>query len=142
MARPLFTTSSNHDSSECIVHFEMQGTELINFSKAFEEKVFAAVRKIPEGKWTTYKKVADHAGHPGASRAVGSILKNNPYTESNGCEKSMIVPCHRVVGADRKLRGFFGDTNPDGGLKRKRELLESEGCRFVKDRVCNECKHE
>lgn len=81
--------------------------------KSFADHVRQIVRDIPEGQTLTYGEVAAYAGHPGAARAVGSIMKHN-YDPT--------VPCHRVVRADGKL----GDYNR-GGTERKRELLTKEG---------------
>lgn len=87
-----------------------------NFSKqSFADRVRQVVRKIPAGKTMTYGEVAAKAGHPGAARAVGSIMAHN-YDDS--------VPCHRVVRAD----GGVGDYNR-GGPQRKMELLMEEAYR-------------
>ena len=80
---------------------------------SFADRVRAVVRKIPKGKTMTYGQVSAVAGHPGAARAVGLLMKGN-YDET--------VPCHRVVRADGKI----GDYNR-GGEARKRKLLEEEG---------------
>ncbi|MDO8561397.1 MAG: MGMT family protein [bacterium] len=56
--------------------------------KTFKQKVLAVVAKIPKGGTMTYKEVASRAGSPGASRAVGNIMKQNHDSE---------IPCHRVV---------------------------------------------
>ncbi len=78
----------------------------------FTDKVKEVVRKIPKGKTLTYKQVANMAGSPGASRAVGTIMKNN-YDKS--------IPCHRVIKSD----GTVGEYNR-GGAKKKLELLIKE----------------
>lgn len=79
----------------------------------FTEKVLKIVSEIPKGKTMTYKEVAKKAGNEKASRAVGSIMKQN-YRKD--------VPCHRVIRSD----GIIGDYNR-GGQSRKLELLQSEG---------------
>lgn len=79
---------------------------------SFKQNVFAVVAKIPRGKTLTYKEVARRAGSPGASRAVGNILKTN-YDPK--------IPCHRVVRSDDKIGGY------NRGTKRKTELLREEG---------------
>lgn len=79
---------------------------------AFQNKVFAAVRTIPKGEVRTYGWVAKKIGLPKAARAVGNALNENPFP--------MVVPCHRVV-AKNGLGGFAW------GLKKKRDLLRSEG---------------
>lgn len=79
---------------------------------SFTEKVLAVVRKIPKGKVMTYKEVAKRAGSAGASRAVGSILKQN---------FDPAIPCHRVIRSD----GIAGEYNR--GRSQKLELLRAEG---------------
>lgn len=81
--------------------------------KSFQEKVLAIVRKIPRGQAMTYKQVATKAGNPNASRAVGTIMKNNYRPD---------VPCHRVIRSDGKI----GDYNRGGSI-RKAALLREEG---------------
>ncbi|MBU6323220.1 MAG: MGMT family protein [Patescibacteria group bacterium] len=80
---------------------------------AFAAHVRDIVRQIPKGQTRTYGEVAAAAGHPGAARAVGSIMKRN-YDPA--------VPCHRVVRAD----GSVGRYNR-GGSRKKRALLAEEG---------------
>lgn len=78
----------------------------------FQERVWAALRRIPPGTTTTYGRLAATIGAPTASRAVGLANGANPV--------SLIVPCHRVIGADGSLTGY------GGGLPRKRWLLRHE----------------
>jgi len=82
-------------------------------SSRFAESVREAVRQIPKGSVRTYGEVAAAIGHPGAARAVGTVMKHN-FDPS--------VPCHRVV----KSGGKVGAYNR-GGEERKRELLRAEG---------------
>ena len=63
----------------------------------FREKVIQIVKKIPKGKTLSYKQVAIKAGHPGAARAVGEIMRVN---------KDRTVPCHRVIRSDGTLGGY------------------------------------
>ena len=79
----------------------------------FAEKVGAIVRKIPKGKTMTYGEVAKRAGHAGAARAVGAIMKQN---------FDPAIPCHRVIRSD----GNVGEYNR-GGPEAKRKLLKKEG---------------
>lgn len=79
----------------------------------FQQAVWAALREIPYAETTSYGAIATALGDPGASRAVGAANGSNPIP--------IIVPCHRVIGADGSLTGF------GGGLARKRWLLEHEG---------------
>ena len=79
---------------------------------AFMQRVWQALREIPFGETTSYGELAREIGHPSAARAVGLANGRNPI--------SIIVPCHRVIGADGSLTGYAG------GLSRKRWLLEHE----------------
>lgn len=78
----------------------------------FAKRVYRVVLNIPLGEVRTYKWVATRAGSPKAFRAVGQILKNNPWP--------LIVPCHRVVASGGKLGGY------SAGIRRKRLLLDLE----------------
>ena len=79
----------------------------------FREKVLTIVKKIPKGKTLSYKEVAGKAGHPGAARAVGAIMRTN---------KDKTMPCHRVIKSDGTLGGY----NAINGAS-KRALLVREG---------------
>jgi len=79
----------------------------------FQKKVWAALAAISFGETRSYGEIARQIGQPGASRAVGLANGGNPI--------SIIVPCHRVIGANGTLTGY------GGGLDRKRWLLEHEG---------------
>jgi methylated-DNA-[protein]-cysteine S-methyltransferase len=79
----------------------------------FQQEVWAALRTIPTGKTTSYGRLAIQLGRPKAMRAVGMANGSNPI--------SIIVPCHRVIGANATLTGY------GGGLERKRWLLRHEG---------------
>lgn len=78
----------------------------------FQRRVWAALREIPAGRTRTYGALAAAIGAPTASRAVGLANGANPI--------AIVVPCHRVVGANGALTGY------GGGLERKRWLLEHE----------------
>jgi methylated-DNA-[protein]-cysteine S-methyltransferase len=78
----------------------------------FQRTVWDELRKIPYGERRTYGELAEALGNPTASRAVGLANGRNPI--------GIIVPCHRVVGADGSLTGY------GGGLDRKRRLLDFE----------------
>ncbi len=78
----------------------------------FQQQVWAALRAIPAGATTSYGALARTLGRPGAMRAVGLANGANPV--------GVVVPCHRVIGADGSLTGY------GGGLDRKRWLLEHE----------------
>lgn len=78
----------------------------------FQERVWAALREIPRGATLSYGALAARLGDPGAAQAVGAANGQNPVV--------VVVPCHRVVGADGSLTGYAG------GLERKRALLALE----------------
>ena len=88
---------------------------------AFQRKVWAALRQIPAGATMTYGQLAAATGSPNASRAVGLANGSNPV--------GVVVPCHRVVGANGSLTGYAGGTD------RKRWLLAHEGVPFRAARV-------
>jgi methylated-DNA-[protein]-cysteine S-methyltransferase len=85
---------------------DMQGTE-------FQKRVWRELREIPFGETWSYGQLAKRIDNPNASRAVGLANGRNPI--------AVIVPCHRVIGADGSLTGF------GGGLERKEWLLSHEG---------------
>ena len=80
---------------------------------AFEQRVWRILRTIPYGATTSYGAIARELGVPNAARAVGTANGRNPI--------AIVIPCHRVIGADGGLTGY------GGGLARKRLLLELEG---------------
>ena len=79
----------------------------------FQQHVWAALRRIPFGRTASYRDIATTIEAPAAVRAVGAANGRNPLP--------IIVPCHRVIGADGRLVGF------SAGLERKRWLLTHEG---------------
>jgi methylated-DNA-[protein]-cysteine S-methyltransferase len=79
---------------------------------AFQRRVWRALQDIPYGETISYGELARGIGVPSAARAVGVANGRNPI--------SLIVPCHRVIGADGGLTGY------GGGMERKRWLLELE----------------
>ena len=81
----------------------------------FRRRVYAATREVGPGQTATYGEIARAIGAPGAARAVGAALGQNPYP--------IVVPCHRVLAADGSLHGF----SAPGGITTKRRLLEIEG---------------
>lgn len=88
--------------------------------KSFNERCYDILRKVPEGKVTTYKALAE-ALNTKAYRAVGNAMNKNPYAPE--------VPCHRVVGSNGRLTGFAQ------GLPKKAKMLISEGVKIENDRV-------
>lgn len=79
---------------------------------AFQRAVWNALLEIPYGQTRSYGDIAAAVGNPKAARAVGMACNKNPIW--------IIIPCHRVVGSNRKLTGYAG------GLEMKRALLEQE----------------
>lgn len=84
----------------------------------FQEKVLKNTLEIPRGETRSYGEVAALAGSPKAARAVGRAQATNPIP--------LIIPCHRVIGADGGLHGYGGGTD---GLPTKEWLLKLEGAR-------------
>jgi methylated-DNA-[protein]-cysteine S-methyltransferase len=83
----------------------------------FEHRVWALLRGIPYGSTTSYGELAKRLGDPSQARAVGAANGKNPIP--------IIVPCHRVIGANGDLTGF------GGGIERKRWLLQHEGALLI-----------
>ena len=78
----------------------------------FQQKVWNALKEIPYGETRTYGEIAAAIGNPKAARAVGMANNKNPI--------GILIPCHRVVGANGKLVGYAG------GMEKKEFLLELE----------------
>lgn len=79
---------------------------------AFQQKVWRALTEIPYGETRTYGEIAAAIGNPKAARAVGMANNKNPI--------GILIPCHRVIGADGKLVGYAG------GMEKKAFLLKLE----------------
>ncbi|OMC19611.1 methylated-DNA--[protein]-cysteine S-methyltransferase [Mycobacterium colombiense] len=90
------------------VELDLRGTE-------FQRRVWRALLTIPYGETRSYGEIAEQIAAPGAARAVGFANGHNPI--------AIVVPCHRVIGANGSLTGF------GGGLQRKRTLLDLETAR-------------
>jgi len=80
---------------------------------AFQQQVWSTLRTIPPGTTINYGEIAAKLGKPAAYRAVGGANALNPIP--------IVLPCHRVIGADTSLTGY------GGGIERKRWLLQHEG---------------
>jgi methylated-DNA-[protein]-cysteine S-methyltransferase len=106
---PLRTPSAIYRSLEAYV--KTAGTP-------FQREVWAALRTIPAGKTVSYGELAEQLGRPKSVRAVGLANGSNPV--------GVVVPCHRVIGADASLTGY------GGGLERKHWLLQHEGAELTK----------
>jgi len=79
---------------------------------SFQKRVYEVVRKIPKGKFLTYKNVAELAGYPRAWRAVGNVLNKN---------RDLKISCHRVIKSDGRIGGY------SRGVKKKKALLKEDG---------------
>ena len=97
-------------------HAVLNSIEVEIAGTAFQRKLWSALRTIPSGQTSTYGALAAKIGLPKAIRAVGAANGANPI--------SIVLPCHRVIGADSRLTGY------GGGLNRKRWLLTHEGAAF------------
>lgn len=93
---------------------------------SFPQKVWALTARIPAGRVTTYRQIAQ-ALNTRAYRAVGQALHNNPYAPA--------VPCHRVVGASGRLTGYAG------GLAEKARMLTKEGVACHNSKVVDLATH-
>ncbi len=80
----------------------------------FEIKVLLAAKSIPRGKTISYGQLAKMAGHPGAARAVGSVMRKNPLAPT--------IPCHRVIRGDGSIGNYS-----NGGTRMKMRMLRAEG---------------
>ena len=94
-----------------------------NVGTKFQKMVWNSIATIPEGKVMTYQELAMKIGHPKSFRAVASACGKNPYVPE--------IPCHRVVRKDGELGGY----SAEGGIKRKKYMLEKEGHKFNKDKL-------
>ena len=83
----------------------------------FQRRVWRELQEIPWGTTTTYREIAERLGQPAAVRAVGHANGRNPV--------AIVIPCHRVVGANGRLTGYAG------GIAVKRRLLQHEGALLV-----------
>ena len=90
---------------------------------SFNEKVLALTMKIPHGKITTYKRIAQKLGAANASRAVGNALNKN--------ENLITIPCHRVVRSNGAVGGYVA------GTSKKVHLLKKEGVKIENNKVIN-----
>jgi O-6-methylguanine DNA methyltransferase len=99
--------------------------------KSFTEKVIEIVKEIPKGKVLKYSQVAEKAGNKKASRAVGTIMRNNKVPQ---------IPCHRVVKSDGNVCGYNGINAKNlinkeklDFVEAKMELLKEEGILFTEN---------
>ncbi len=92
----------------------------------FHCSVYAALREVPRGQTTTYGSLATQIGSPGAAQAIGQAMSRNPVP--------VVVPCHRVLAAGRKMGGF----SAPGGTATKDTLLQLEGVRVALPKIKND----
>jgi len=95
----------------------LDALETVEAGSEFQKSVWAALRTIKPGETLSYGGLAARIGKPGASRAVGLANGSNPL--------ALVVPCHRVIGANGTLTGY------GGGVGRKAWLLRHEGAVFL-----------
>ena len=91
----------------------------------FHQRAYEVARTIPPGQTMTYGEIAKRLGVPHESREVGQAMGKNPI--------AIIMPCHRVLGADGKMGGF----SANGGVATKRRILEIEGASAVGAGPCS-----
>ncbi len=89
---------------------------LAQHGSEFQHKVWDELRRIPYGQTTTYQKLAQRIGNPAACRAVGRANATNGI--------AIIIPCHRVIGADGTLTGYAGGSSIKGKLLRLEGALQ------------------
>ena len=94
-----------------------------NIGTEFQKLVWKEIANIPDGKVITYQDLALKINRPKSVRAVASACGKNPFLPK--------VPCHRVVRKDGSLGGY----SAKGGINKKKQLLENEGHKFVKDKI-------
>ena len=92
-------------------HFDVEPD--VRFLPDYNQRVLAELARVEYGTTTTYGTLAAQAGNAGAARAVGTVMNRNPVP--------IVLPCHRVIGANGNLVGYAG------GLERKVQLLQLEG---------------
>jgi methylated-DNA-[protein]-cysteine S-methyltransferase len=96
-------------------------------SHNFNQKIYQQLKKVPWGRVTTYKALAESLGSK-AYRAVGTAMKNNPFAPQ--------VPCHRVVTSTGSIGGYKG-FKTGNAIKEKAQLLKKEGIIIKKGKIQN-----
>ncbi|MBO3841615.1 MAG: MGMT family protein [Candidatus Brockarchaeota archaeon] len=91
--------------------------------------VYELLKQVPKGRVTTYGALARAVGHSGSARAIGALMRSNPYAPT--------VPCHRVVYSDGRLGGYGGMK----GMGKKARMLAKEGVKVKKGRIVDFEKH-
>ena len=114
----LFMKMVAEDEPFFFMRLEYHGDDLVEShvgGESFKERVYEETARVPRGSVSTYGEIAVMAGHPGAARAVGNALHENPYEG--------IIPCHRIVNASGLPARNFGFGGPEEQLR----LLRAEG---------------
>ncbi len=122
----LFLKMVAEDEPFFFMRLEYHGDDLVEShvgGESFKERVYEETARVPRGAVSTYGEIAVMAGHPGAARAVGNALHDNPYEG--------VIPCHRVVNASGRPAANFGFGGPEEQLR----LLREEGVEVRNDRV-------
>ena len=122
----LFMKMVAEDEPFFFMRLEYHGDDLVEShvgGESFKERVYEETARVPCGAVSTYGEIAVMAGHPGAARAVGNALHDNPYEG--------VIPCHRVVNASGRPAANFGFGGPEEQLR----LLREEGVEIRDGRV-------
>ena len=122
----LFLKKVAEDEPFFFMRLEYHGDDLVEShvgGESFKERVYEETARVPRGAVSTYGEIAVMAGHPGAARAVGNALHDNPYEG--------VIPCHRVVNASGRPAANFGFGGPEEQLR----LLREEGVEVQDGRV-------
>jgi methylated-DNA-[protein]-cysteine S-methyltransferase len=106
---------------------EKELTRLLHNKTEFEKDVLIETFRIPRGKVSTYKQIANKIGRPNAYRAVGNALHKNPYAP--------IIPCHRVVRSDGGFGGSKTNANKRRQLLKKEEIPIKNGIVIMSDTI-------
>ncbi|MEM2940255.1 MAG: MGMT family protein [Thermoproteota archaeon] len=92
--------------------------------KAIDRRhVYELLKQVPKGRVTTYGALAKAVGHPDSARAIGALMRSNPYAPT--------IPCHRVVYSNGKLGGYGGMK----GAGKKARMLAKEGVKIKNGRI-------
>ena len=122
----IFMKMVAEDEPFFFMRLEYHGDELTEChvgGESFKERVYEETARVPRGRVASYGEIAVLAGHPGAARAVGNALHDNPYEG--------VIPCHRVVNASGQPARNFGFGGPEEQLR----LLRQEGVPIRDGRV-------
>lgn len=112
----IFMKMLAEDEPFFFMRLEYHGDELTEChvgGETFAERIYEETARVPKGKVSTYGEIAAMAGHPGAARAAGNALHDNPYEG--------VIPCHRIVNASGRPASNFGFGGPEEQLRMLRE---------------------